>query len=61
MTTNPNTGWVGRNQPGGDLPKTRADVAERLARVLGVPVEEIVVVDVPELSGTQLTAHWCPS
>ncbi len=59
--SNPNTDWVGRDQPGGNLGKTRADVAERTARILGVPVDQIVVVQDIEAWGTKLTAHWCPS
>lgn len=59
--TNPNTGWVGRHQPQGSLPQTRDEVARRTAHALGVPLAEIVVVEDRELSGTRLTAHWCPT
>jgi hypothetical protein len=57
---NPNTEWVARTELPAALGMKRERVARRTAHVLGVPLEEIVVVETVGESGIGLVAHWLP-
>lgn len=56
----PNIGWVGRCEGPDTAMRRHAQVSERTAATLGVPVTEIVVEEVPEPDGVVLVARWIP-
>ncbi len=55
-----NTAWWGRLDPDANLAEKLEAVAARTAHALGVPVDEVLVIEHPEPQGVQLIASWCP-
>lgn len=50
-----------RTEGDAKLAEKRTAVAARLARVLGVPADEVSVCEHPEAQGLRLVGQWCPS
>lgn len=57
----PNQAWVGVLETDADLMDRHAQVCERTAAALGVPITQIVVEEIPAANGTLLVGHYLPA